>query len=333
MKNFRMLSLVLVVIAALAVIPSALAQDTLGLSDSDFALWGAANETSSAQSSFNYAFNLSIVAAGIPETDLNMNINGSGGITEESFSMLIDGAIAAMGEEMPAALEVRTVGDNLYVNLGGTWYGGSADELMGMASGMAGALPVNPMDLASGDMSGMMGDDQMMGLMSALSEMQASDFLSASRLADTAEGYAVIELSIGIADLMTSDAFAPLLGGAIMGSMGGAMSGAAVPTVDPAQAAMAAQMFGTLFEDAVFTITQAIDPATNLVQNTVINFSLPLGQLMAMGGETGAADAVVNFVFDISLSDYGAGTVAAAPESFEPISGLFEGLAPMMGSM
>jgi len=335
MKIFRMVSLLVFVMTALIVVPSTLAQDTLGLSEADFALWGNANATSAAQSSFNYAFNLRITATGIPDTDLNFDINGSGGITEETFSMLIDGLIAATGNEIPAAMEVRSVGDSLYINLGDTWYGGSGAEMTDMFSGMAGALPIDPTDLASGDVSGLMSNDQVTDLMSALSDLQPGDFLSAARLADSAEGYAVIQLSISIADLMTSDALAPLLGGVIMGSMGsmGDMSGAAAPTADPAQAAMAAQMFGSLFQDAVFTITQTIDPATSLVQNTVINFSLPLGQLMAMGGQDSGADAVINAVFDITLSDYGAGASTEAPASFEPLSDLFQGLAPMLGSM
>ncbi|MCS7071873.1 MAG: hypothetical protein NZM00_10240, partial [Anaerolinea sp.] len=158
MKMFRLVSLLLVLAVVFTVIPAALAQETLGLSNSDFALWSGANATSSAQSSFNYAFNLTVNATGIPDADdLNLNINGSGGITAESFSMLIDGMIMAGGSNLPAALEVRTLGDNLYINLGGTWYGGSANDLTNMAGDMSGMFPVNPADLASGDLSGLMG--------------------------------------------------------------------------------------------------------------------------------------------------------------------------------
>ncbi|MCS7071812.1 MAG: hypothetical protein NZM00_09920, partial [Anaerolinea sp.] len=182
--------------------------------------------------------------------------------------------------------------------------------------------------------SGLMGDDQMMGLLAGLSELQPSDFLSAQRLADTAEGFAVIQLSISISDLLTSDAVAPLFAGLFIGSMGGSMSGTAAPTVDPAQAVMAAQMFGSLFEEAEFTITQTIDPASNLVQRTVIDFSLPLGQLMAMsGGQSGMANSIISLVFDIALSDYGAGTRTEAPASFEPLENLFESFNMMMSGM
>ncbi|MGQ9907956.1 MAG: hypothetical protein ACUVS2_03880 [Candidatus Flexifilum sp.] len=331
MKMFRLVSVLVALAVALAVIPAALAQDTLGLSDSDFALWSGANATSSAQSSFNYAFTTSLSVAGIPDADsVSLNINGSGGITADSFSMLIDGMIMAGRDSLPAALEVRVLGNNLYINLGGTWYGGDPNALMDVAGG---ALPVDPADLASGDLGGLVGDDQMMSLLSGLSELQPSDFLSAQRLPDTAEGFAVIQLSIGIADLLTSDAFAPVFGGLVMGSMGGSMSGMAAPTVDPAQAMMAAQMFGSLFENAQFTLTQTIDPATSLVQRTVINLNLPLGQLMAMSGQSSAADGAISLVFDIALSDYGAGAGTEAPASFEPLENLFQSLNMLAGSM
>jgi hypothetical protein len=69
------------------------------------------------------------------------------------------------------------------------------------------------------------------------------------------------------------------------------------------------------------------------VQRTVINLNLPLGQLMAMSGQSSAANGAISLVFDIALSDYGAGAGTEAPASFEPLENLFQGLNMLAGSM
>lgn len=326
MKNVRGVLAGLFVLALLAIIPAAFAQeDTLGLSADDYALWMAANAESTAQTSFNYEFTFNIAAAGTDEASAFAGeITGMGAVGNGGFSMTTDGALQIGEQTIPTPLSVIQAGDSLYLNLGGTWYGGTLDEITEMGGGLAGALPVDPNALA--------GDPALMNAAAGLGSLQPGDFLSASRLADTADGFAVIELNIGIEDLLASDAIAPLLGTAVMGGMGGGM-GAASPTPDPAQAAMAAQMMGSLFADATFTLTQTIDPATSLVQNTVLAFSLPLSQLMMMAGQQAPADAAITLDFDITLSSYGAADAVEAPAEFQPFSELMQGLGGMMGGM
>jgi len=337
MKLFRGLLMGVLLAVLLALLPTAFAQeDTLGLSADDFALWQQANATSAAQTSFNYAFTLNISATGLGQEigDIVGRITGSGAIGE-TVSMITGGELSAGGETIATPLELRVVGDSLYIAINGQWFGSTLEEIGALAGGLAGSagLPVDPADLAAGDLGALGGDEATMQLMSGLAQLQPSDFVSGTRLADTADGFAVIEITVSIADLLVSDAFAPLLSDALMGGANISLDGAAVPTVDPVQAQMAAQMVGAMFADATFAITQTIDPVTGLVQNTVIDFNLPLGQLMAMGdaGAGAAADAALAFTFDISLSDYGAGDIVEAPAAFSPLSEMMQNMDGMMG--
>lgn len=324
MKTLR--HLLLIVLLAVVALP-AFAQDTLGLSESDAALLNSANETSSAFETVTYNFVLSLEAAG----ELSGLLNGSGVIdnTNQVFSLTVDGSLTASGDTQPAALEIRVFGDTLFLNLMGQWYTGSLSELVsqaeGMASGMGGdLLPVDPSDLASGDMSGLMEDPALMQALSGLATLEASDFIAISRNADDAQGRAAFQIAFNIASLLSNEGVSAILGGAVGGSMGGGSE------MTAEQAAQMGQMFAMMFSSSTFTIDQFINTSSNLVERTVVDLFIDLG--MMMGGAGGSADSTIALNFAIDLSNYNQPVSVEQPTDAQPLEQLMGGMGAMMGS-
>ena len=86
---------------------------------------------------------------------------------------------------------------------------------------------------------------------------------------------------------------------------------------------MMGQMIGGMFSTATATVTQTVDTAAELINSTVVAVSIPLDAM-------GTAGDGITLTFDLSLSNYGAGTPVVAPASSEPLSQLLGG---MMGGM
>lgn len=315
----------LMVLVAVVALP-AFAQDTFGLSDADAALLSSANNNSGAFDTVTYDFVLSLNLAG----ELSGLINGSGVIdnTNSVFTLAVDGSLTVSGQVQPANLEVRIVGDSLYVNLMDQWYAGSLSELMseaeGMASSMSGdLLPVDPSELASGDMSGLMDDPAMMQALGALGTMEPSDFISISRNADDAQGRAAFQIALNIADLLSNPGVSAMLGGAMGGDM----------EMTAEQAAQMGQMFAMMLSGSRFTIDQYINQSTNLVERTVLDIYVDLAMMMGgMGSAGSAGSSAISLNFDINLSNYNQPVSVEQPTNTQPIEQLMESMSMMMGS-
>jgi hypothetical protein len=328
MTRIRTLLLLSVVALLVALVPAAAAQDqTFGLSADDYALLTAANNNSSTASSYDYAFTLTADLSSSGDA-VNIALDGSGSFSE-GFSMDVNGSIKASGETQPAQVSLRVVGDSLFISLdnGETWYGSTVDELTSMGGAMlGGALPVDPEELASGDISGL--EAQVGGLgdvMTGLDNLDAASFISmASAPADG--GLVQFAINLDLAGLLNSPEMSQLLGAALMGAGGMGDMGATAPTPSPEELQMMGSMVGSMFSTATATLTQLVDPASQTVTQTTLAFALPLDMM-------GTAGDGVNLVFDISLSNYGSAAAVQAPASFEPLEEALSGMMGMMGAM
>jgi hypothetical protein len=223
------------------------------------------------------------------------------------------------GETTPINLELRVIGNMLYINNNNEgWQGSTLDELMSQATGMAGVtgeeLPVDPEELASGDLSeleDMMGMEGMGDAVMALATLDPETFVSMTRLAD-ANGLAHFIVDVSIADLLGSPAVAPMIGAAMGGAMGGSTGGTETQMTEE-QLQQMSSMFSQMFEDATITVDQYVDTATSYVEQTVLDISIPLLGLVGMPVTFG-----VNF--DIDLMDYGVEVPVEVPANVEMMS-------------
>jgi hypothetical protein len=317
MKRFRKFALLLMICICTIVVPSALAQDTFGLTDADFAYWTSAVETSAAFNTISYDYTFRVDVSGLdPSGDITIWVGGSGQIGEQdgapAFSMTAVGELISGSETLPIDMEVRFVGDSIYLNLGdgSGWIGGPAEELLsGFGDMLGGALPFDPEALAEGDMSGMedmMAMPGMMDAMMALSTLQPSDFIAMSREMDMS-GKAHFVINFLIADLLTSDAFAPLLAMGLAQGMGAETSG-----MTQQEMQQMSMMVGMLFSDLTLTYEQFISTSTNLVERGVLTLNFPLPAML-----TGGANASINLEMAVDLSGYNEPISVKAPETFQ----------------
>jgi hypothetical protein len=315
MSTLRKLSLCTLVALFLLVVPTIFAQETFGLSDGDFALFTTANATSAAAESLAYDFTASFSLAGVGE-DVSVNLTGNGviGGTDDApvFELVVTGEVVADGETTPADLQVRLIGDTIYFNLGGTgWQGGLVEDMMsqftsGFASGLGGALPVDPDALASGDLSGLAGMEGMSEAMAALASMDPSEFVAISNLGDDG-GLTHFQVNFAVADFLASPAMSSMMAMSMMGSSG-MPAGVEMPAEQMEQ--MGAMM-AMMFSGATITFDQWIDSATSLVNRAVLDINFPIPDLAGTG--TGAGGSIL-LNFDISLSGFGDPVTVEAPE-------------------
>lgn len=312
MNRFFRTGIVLSLLALiLVVVPGAFAQEpTFGLSDADYALFTTANATSAAFDDVAVDFTLSLTAAGLSDEDVTANLTGSAAIaTSGLFSLTVSGEVNDGTTATPVNLEARVVDEMIYLNLGdgNGWQGGPLEEVTnqftsGFAEGMGGALPVDPADLASGDLSGLMGNEEMMSTMSALSSIDPESFIAITR--SDADGLAQYNIALSIADLLQDPAI-----GALMGSQ---MGGGTEMTAEQQQ--QMSMMMGMMFGEAVLSLDQYVDQSSNLVERAVVTFSLPLDMLVGPG-------AAVDFSFDLDITGYNQGVTVEAPAEFTAFSG------------
>ncbi|MBL8131309.1 MAG: hypothetical protein JNL42_05590 [Anaerolineae bacterium] len=295
-------------VAVLVLAPAAFAQDTtFGLSDSDFALWTGANAASASFSTLTLDFTADLSVAGIEGANVAANLVGSAAIdTAGAFSLLVTGDINDGTQTQAVNFEARLVGDMIYVNLGdgNGWQGGKAEEAMsGFSSAFAAGsgLPVDPAALASGDLSGLMGNEDVMGAMAGLASLDPSSFIAIAR--SDADGLAQFNINLSISDLLQQPA--------VGGLLGSQMSGGAEMT--EAEMQQMGAMLGMMFGEAVLSFDQYVDTSTNLVERGVFTINLPLS---ALGMGEGAG---VNLVFDIDLTSYNQPVTVEAPAEFTPL--------------
>lgn len=318
MKRFRLVALLLVLLVGIAVVPSALAQDTFGLSSADYDYWTSAVETSAAFNTISYDYTFRLDVSGLdPSGDVTIWVGGGGQIGEVDgvpmFSMTSVGELSGGGETLPINMEVRFIGDSIYINMGdgGGWIGGRVEELLSSITEMFGTLPIDPDNLLEGDTSGMedmMAMPGMMDAMMALSTLQPSEFITISREANMG-GQAHFVINFLISDLLSSDAFAPLLSMGMAQGMGADASG-----MTQQEMQQMSMMVGMLFSDLTLTYEQFINTSTNLVERGVLTLNFPLPAML-----TGGADASINMEMAVNLSGYNEPISVEAPESFQPM--------------
>ena len=291
MNRLRLIVLFGVLALIVALVPAAAAQDqTFGLTQEEFQALTTANANSTMAASYDYAFTLGL--SSMTDGDV-MALTGSGAISD-GFSMDLTGTLGPAGESMPVAMGLIVVDDSLYVSLDGTtWYGATGDELVQQFGTM---LPVSPDDVAGGDLSALgLGD------MSSLENLNPADFISITAAPDGST--TVYTLTVDLAAVLTNPDMQMLLGMAMMSAGTGDMT--EMPT--------AADL-----EGATLTITQTVDTAAELVQQTAIKAVIP------------AEGDTATLTFDISLSNYGDAAAVTAPANSQPLMQLIQG---MMGGM
>jgi hypothetical protein len=327
MRTTRFILALVILSLLVAVVPALAQEPTFGLSDADYALLTDANGMSSDSEAVSYTFVSTIGTTGVPADeggDLNISLNGTGTVNTADaenpvFSMVLTGDMVSGGETTPINLELRVIGNMLYINNNNEgWQGSTLDELMSQATGMAGVtgeeLPVDPEELASGDLSeleDMMGMEGMGDAVMALATLDPETFVSMTRLAD-ANGLAHFIVDVSIADLLGSPAVAPMIGAAMGGAMGGSTGGTETQMTEE-QLQQMSSMFSQMFEDATITVDQYVDTATSYVEQTVLDVSIPLLGLVGMPITFG-----INF--DIDLMDYGVIVPVEVPADVEMMS-------------
>lgn len=321
MNRLRIVLLLGVLALIVALVPAAAAQEqTFGLTPEEYAALTTANANTASSTSHDYSFDLTLDATATG-TAANVAIQGSGSVSD-GFALNATGSIKAEGQTSPVAFSIIFSGETLYISMDGgtTWYSSTGEELAEMFSGMAGGmLPFDPSALATGDLSdleGQMGD--MTGMMAGMENLDPSQFFSITAAPDG--DTTVYTMTLDIGSLLGTPEMSTMLGMAMAGSSG-SMTG--MPTPSPEEAAMMGQMIGGMFSTATATVTQTVDTAAELINSTVVAVSIPLDAM-------GTAGDGITLTFDLSLSNYGAGTPVVAPASSEPLSQLLGG---MMGGM
>ncbi len=294
--------IILILLAAfLLIVPTTLAQEgTFGLSPDDFAMF-TSQDMDADSLSFNFAVDL--VVTGAPGADATVALTGSGifGMGADDLptgSLNMTGAAVTAGESIPVDLQVIIADGLLYFNLGdgSGWIGQPLDSALDSFAGAA-PLPVNPMDLASGDF----GDDpetmEAMGAaLGALGDVDPEQLISITRLDDMG-GLAHFQVELDLAGFFASESFEELMGAAAT------MSG------DDSVGDMA-PLIGLLLQDVSLTFDQFIDDA-NRVREALLDFGLTVDP--AMMGDSEADPVTVAFSLQVSELDYDVPVEVSAP--------------------
>lgn len=298
---FRKAHLIFLLLALLAIIPVTSAQDeTFGLSAEDFALLSSPDmefETIG----FDFAFDLAV--AGIPGSEVTATFSGNGlfgGLTDGELvgTFSIVGDAVSSGQTTPVNLEAIFVDSMVYVNPGdGQWRGTSQQNFMEQVSSSA-PLPVDPAELASGDLSENPEVMQsMMGAMQALASLEPSEIVLINRL-DDVNGSAHFEINIDLPTFFSSEAFAQLLGTA------GEVSG------QEDDMSQMAPMIGMLLQDTSLVFNEYVNVETNRLTQFVTDFGMNLDP--AVMGQEGDA-IVISLVLDINNLQYDVPVEVSAP--------------------
>lgn len=294
---------VFLILLMLVVAPLTLAQDDMfGLSAEDFALFSSPNVDADSLS-FDFAVNVDITGA--PSDSVLVDISGSGIVGEDGSglpvgSVNLAGTVSTGGETIPVDIQLRAVDGVLYFNLGdgGGWMGQSLDDALETVSNMA-PLPVDPMALASGDLSDDPEAMEALGeAMGALASMDPTTLISIARL-DDMMGQAHFHVDLDLMAFLTSDSFTELVGAA------GTMSG------DESMEGMA-MMVNMLLNDIWLSYDQFVELETSRVRGGILDFGLVIDP-SAMGAED-AEPVSMSFLLDVSNVQYDVAIDVGVPE-------------------
>jgi len=326
MFRFAVVLMVLALIAA--IVPATFAQDTsLGLSEGDAALLEAATANSGQFSQLSFALTGDLNVAGIPDSeDISVSFSGAGAVNDSAFQLTISGQATMEGQDSPFDVELRVIDDMFYVNLGAAmgdmWLGGNVEELMSMASAMGGSeLPFDPSTLQDPDamenaMGEMMNMPGMMEAMMALSTLDPADFVTQTRT--DADGLASFTTTVSFGDLMATEEMQQVITSVVQAAA--EQGNSDMEGFDPAMLPMIA----SLLSDSSVSVTQAVDPATELVEAVGLDFNMNLDP--AMIGESGDA-IVIGLGIDVDISGYGEPVAIVAPETYQDIAEMMSAMS------
>lgn len=317
MKSLRLALLLCLLAIAAVVVPVSAQDNSFGLSAEDYALLTGVQAPESAAYDLSTAMGLDFDG-----TDVNFDLNGSGLFGGDLFSLILGGTISSDGSDTELNIELRAVDGSLYISPDGgeNWFGGTMEEyeqmLSGFTSMMSGSLPVNPEDLASGDMSALMSQPGVMEAMMAASSIDPSTFTTIVRDADV-DGNAHFVTTVDIGALISSPELAPAIA-----AMAASTMGTTANDLTEEQLQQMSGMMAGMFQGSSVTVDQYIDPATGQLEGLTFALTFTIPNSSGAGG-------TLNLNFDIAFSDAGGATVEA-PASFEPISQV---MGAMMGGM
>lgn len=321
-RKSRLILMFAVFMMLLAVIAPTFAQEeTFGLSSDDYALFTSANGQSMTFNSIGFDYILDLSVAGVPGSEIAIKLNGTGvADTAASAAQFTINGNANMGSgDTPVNIEIRIVDDNFYLNLGdGNGWSGMPlqDAMNSFTSGLGSALPINPAELASGDMSSNPAAMQAMsGVMEALSTVNPADYVAISRGADESimdMNTAHFTVNLDIAKFLSSDAFTKLLTSA--SSMAGQEA------TGGADMAQMAPMIGMMFQDTTFSFDQYIGTDDNMTHRGVLDFALNVNPAM-MGGGADAKPINVGLTLDVNNISYNQPVSVEVPADAKMSSG------------
>lgn len=293
--------------ALLILVPTTFAQDTLNGSPEDYNLWTSANAATAEVQTLTFGMTANLTVAGVGDSNVTLDLSGSGMLDTNpaapQFQLDLTGTAVQGTETTPLTLNIRSVDGNVYFNTNNEgWKGGTAESMMSSLSGLG--MPVDPASIASGDLSSLGSNPVMGDITTALAGLQPSDFLTLSS-ADEG-GLKNLTITVDVPKLLSSPAVAPLFG-AVM-SMGGGSSSA--PAMTDAQLQQMQAMFAGAFATSSITVSELVDPATNLVQRAALNLNIPMDAMIGPG-------ALVSASFEINLSNFDQPVTVVAPEGAE----------------
>lgn len=307
----RVLLVAAALIAVLAFVPGVFAQEgeveTFGLSEEDFAFWGAANGASTSFSTLDYSFSTIITVDMGEGAPLAAELSGAGVIGENALSLSVTGTIEGLG---PVDLELRVVDNAGFIRgIDGTdtWYEISETDLNELQTQFGDALPVDPEALASGDPAALgLSEEAQMEVQMALFGLLGSfpDYIQVTRDAD-AEGDAVFVAEFLASEFVADPSFETLV------AVGIASNDPEVTFEDAqAQAGEVLTVANTLLQDSLLAFTQFIDIESNLVNRGLLEISVG-------GAEQAGA---VDMTLDVTINEYGPDVTVEAPAESTPLS-------------
>jgi len=310
----RAAAVLMVLVAVFAFAPSIMAQDdmptspTFGLGEEEFASFATANANSFEAGEYGYSFStaLTIDADGEP---LSAELNGSGVIGMEGFSLAVVGDLAGM----PVDVEARIVGESLYVTgIDGTetWYQVSEGDLEELQGAIEDQIPFDAEALASGDAEalGLSEEAQMEAFGAVFSLLEEVPALISIESGE-ANGLTSYQINLPLAEIAELESVQTVVAVGLTSND---------PEMEFEQAQMEAAgavgMASQVLSGSELTYTQLVDEATSLVQQGILNFSL---------GDS--APIVLDLTLDVML-DYDADVALAAPADVVPASELLGGM-------
>lgn len=299
------LILIFAILMMMAVIAPTFAQEeTFGLSSDDYALFTSANGQSMTFNSIGFDYILDINVAGVPNSEVAIKLNGTGAVdtAAQAAQFTITGNANTGSGDAPVNIEIRVVEDNIYFDLGdgNGWVGMPLEDAMNsFTSGLGSSLPINPSELASGDLTSDPAAMQAMsGIMDAFSSINAADYVAISRGADETVmdmNNAHFTVNLDIAKFLSSEAFTKL-----MTTAGSVAGQEATGGMDMAQMA---PMIGMMFQDTTFSFDQYVGVDDSMTHRGVLNFALNINPAM-MGGSSDSKPINVGLMLDVNNINY-----------------------------